>query len=518
MSKATNTTKSVAIIIIFTLGSKIIGFIREMLIAAKFGSGTETDTLFIALTAITLITMFFTQAMNTTLIPILSEVERNKGSEEKKTFTNNLLNLMVIISLLIVVAGWAFAPVIIRLLAHGFEERQFDQTLLLFRIGLPALFFANIAGVFRGYLQSEMKFTESAVAEFPINFVYIFFLVFFAEFFGRQGLMLASIVAVGSQILIQIPVLRKLNFRYNFVVNTNDPHIKKMLPLVMPILISVAVSDINKIVDRSLASTLASGSISALNYANIFKGLTTGIFSTAIVTVLFPLLSKKADKDNLNEFKLILRYGFNTILLIMIPASVAMIVLAEPIIKAAFERGAFDKVATNMTASALIFYSAGIAGMGLKSFLNRVYYSLQDTKTPMYNGFIAIGLNIVLNLILIQFMDHRGLALATSISAIIGSLLLLIGLKRKIGPLGMKCMLITGIKVLISSVIMGLVTLQVYRHFSSIFFESTINDLIVLLFSSGFGLFIYLLLIYSMKVEELYWFINLAKKRFLKNK
>ncbi|ABR46449.1 integral membrane protein MviN [Alkaliphilus metalliredigens QYMF] len=518
MTQSQKAVQSVLIIMFFTLASKVLGFIREILIAAKFGSGVETDTFFIALTATTLFTTFFTQSINTTMIPILSEVERKEGILGKRSHTNNLLNIVMVISFFLVIVAWFLAPLIIRILAHGFEGEQFNQTVLLMRIGLPVFFFASAVGIFRGYLQSEMKFTESAIAQFPFNFVYIFFLVFLADLLGIKGLMVASVLAVGAQILIQIPGLRKINFQYQFIFDVKDYYVKKILHLVPPVLISVAVSDINKIVDRSLASTLIDGSVSALNYSNRLKGLIIGIFTAAIVTVLFPLLSQKADKNNHDEFKSVFRYGVNTILLITVPATVGMIVLAEPIVRLSFERGAFDATASYMTAGALIFYSIGIVGMGLKSFLNRAYYALQDTKTPMYNGFIAIGVNIVLNFILVQFMAHRGLALATSISAILSSLLLLYGLKRKIGPLGIKNMLTTGIKVLASSLIMGFATLHVYRYLSFSFTGSTLIDLIVLSVSIGFGALVYLLLIYLMKVKELFWFINLFKKKLSRKK
>lgn len=513
MSKSENAAKSAIIIIIFTLGSKGLGFIREVLIASKFGSGAETDTYFIAITATGLFTMLFSQAINTTMIPVLSEVQRNEGVSGKIKHTNNLLNIIILLSFLVIIFAWIFAPLITKVLASGFEGEQFEQTVLLIRIGLPVLIFSSSIGVFRGYLQSELKFSEEAISQFPFNFVYIFFLVFLADMFGIKGLMVTSVLAVGAQILIQIRALRKLNFKYKFIFDIKDYYVNKVLHLVSPVLISVAVADINKIVDRSLASTLINGSVSALNFANRLQSLITGIFTAAIITVLFPLMSHKTEKSDIDEFKNLLKYGVNTIFLITIPVTIGMIVLAEPIVRLSFQRGAFDATATYMTTGALIFYSVGIVGMGVKSFLNKAYYALQDTKTPMYNGFIAIGINIILNFILIQFIEHRGLALATSISAIISSLLLLYGLKRKIGPLGIKSMCVTGGKVLLSSIVMGFVTLQVNRYLSFNFIGSTLVDLSVLFISIGFGALVYVFLIYLMKVKELFWIIGFFKKK-----
>lgn len=516
MSKSEKATKSVITIVVLSFLSRILGFLREVLIADKFGSGMDTDSFFIALTATTLLTSFFTQAINTTMIPVLAEVEKKEGIFGKNRHTSNLLNISLSISAIIVIIGWLTAPLATSLLAQGFEGEQFEQTVALIRIGLPVVFFASVVGIFRGYLQSNFKFAESAASQFPFNFVYILFLVLFASSYGIRGLMVASVLAVGAQILIQLPGLKKSGYKYELNFDTKDEYVNKMLYLVMPVLLSVSITDVNKIVDRSLASTLIEGSVSALNYANRLKHLIQGIFIVAVTTVLFPLLSQKANEENYIEFKQILRYGINSILIITIPSTIGIMILAQPIVRISFERGAFDHVATQMTSEALVFYSIGIMGIGLKSFLSRAYYSLQDTKTPMYNGFIAIGINIILNFILIHFMEHRGLALATSISAILSSLLLLYGLKRKIGSLGMKNIVITGTKALLSSVIMGVVTLQVYQYFSFIFLGSTIIDLILLLVSILVGALIYLLLIYFMKVNELFWFINIFKKKLFK--
>src|SRR5699024_1702732 len=188
MSKSRKAVRSVVIIIIFTLGSKILGFIREMLIAAKFGSGFETDTFFIALTTVSLFRVMITKSINTTMIPVLSEIESKEGKEGKRKHANNLLNIIMLVSLLIIAISWIMSPFLIRIVASGFKGKQFDLAVLLTRIGLPAIFFASVQGIFRGYLQSEMMFTESAAADIPFNFVYIFFLIFLSGSFGITGL------------------------------------------------------------------------------------------------------------------------------------------------------------------------------------------------------------------------------------------------------------------------------------------------------------------------------------------
>ena len=517
MSQSNKAAKSIFIMIIFGIGSKLLGFVREMLIAAKFGSGVETDTFFIALTAMSLFTSMFTQSLNTTMIPIMSDVEKNEGKEGKKQHANNLLNIVLLISFGVVILGWIFSPLIIKLLAHGFEGEQFKLAITMMRIGMPVVIFSGVVGIYRGYLQSESMFIESSASQFPFNFTYIFFLIFLSSFFGIKGLMVTSVLAVFSQILIQIPGIRKIGYRYEFKVDFRDPYIKKILYLVLPVLVSVAVNDLNKIVDRSLASTLVTGSISALNYSARLNSLVLAVFITAIATVLFPMLSKEAVRDTYyDSFKKLIRNGVNIILIITILATIGMIILTEEIVKLTFERGAFDSVATQMTSQALVFYTLGLVGMALRTFMERAYYSLQDTKTPMVNGFIAVALNIILNLILIGPMEHRGLALATSIATTVTTVYLFYGLRKKIGPLGISQILKCSTKSLVASIIMGVIVYFTYYSLIENSIGSTIFELGILVLSVGLGVLVYLTILFLLKVEEMIWFINLFKKRFRK--
>jgi putative peptidoglycan lipid II flippase len=511
--KAKKAAKSIFIIIVFGLVSKFLGFIREMLIAAKFGSGMETDTFFIALAAASLFTNIITNSLNTTMIPIMSEVEEREGKGGKIKYTSNLLNISILVSAALVVLGWLLSPLIIKVLAPGFGGAQFDFAVLMMRMGMPVIIFAGIVGIYRGYLQSELLFLESAASQFPFNFTYITFLIALSGVFGIKGLMVTSVLAVGSQILLQLPGMKKTGYRHKFLINVKDRYIKKILYLVLPVLVSIAVGDLNQIIDKSMASTLVEGSISALNYSNRLKSFVLSIFVTAITTVLFPMLSKKAAKESLKGFKGLIQNGFNVILLITIPASVGMIILAQPIVRLAFERGAFDPVATKMTSAALFFYSFGLVGAALRLLLNRVYYSLQDTKTPMYNSFLTLGLNIVFNLILIKPLAHGGLALATSIATTVTTGTLLFRLRKKIGSLGMSKIALCGFKSLFASLIMGLLVYLVYYPLENKVLGNTILELAVLLGIASLGAAVYFLIIYLLKVEEISWFVKLFKNK-----
>jgi putative peptidoglycan lipid II flippase len=511
LSRLEKAAKSVFIIIFFGIGSRILGFIREALIAAKFGSGAETDTFFLALTATSLFTVMITKAINTTTIPVLSKVESLEGKDGKISHANNLLHITLLISLIITILAWIFAPALLKVLAYGFEGEQYRLAILMLRIGLFSIVFSAIVGVFRGYLQSEHRFTESAAADFPFNLVYIFFLFFLSGTFGIKGLMVASVIAVAAQILIQIPGLRKTGFKYKPLFDIKDKYVQHILTMVPPILLSVVIADVNKMVDRSLASTLVDGSISALNYANRIDTLVTGIFISAVVTVIFPIFAKEANMEKYDGLKKIVVKGLNVALIITIPATVGLITLANPIIKVAFQRGAFDATATYMTSGALVFYALGLIGTASRSILYRTFYALQDTKTPMITGIISVAINITLNFILIRYMAHKGLALATSVSATVSAGLVLYLLRKKIGAFGVSKLIECGLKALTASTVMGVVVYFLHIALHNALGIGFIREFTALFVTVGVGALLYFVIIYIMKVKEIEWIVNILK-------
>lgn len=513
MSQLKKSAKSVVTIIIFTLASKVLGFVREALIASSYGSGARTDTFFIALSAITLFSALLTQTINTTLIPILSDVEAQEGKKGKLNHLNNFLNIITFVAFIMVIVGFFITPYLMQILGKGFEGEQFDFAILLTRIGLPTLIFSSIVGIFRGYLQSEEYFNESAASAFPKNIVYIVFLVFFSQYFSIRALMVVTVLAEAAQLTIQVPSLRKLGYRYKMMVDLQDEFMQKLATLIPPILVSVAINDLNNLIDKSMASSLVKGSVSSLNYASVLNNVVQSVFVTAIITVVFPLFSKEANAKNYAGLKKMMHTSLNIVLLITIPATIGLIVLATPAVKFAYQRGEFGEVATMMTSSALVFYALGLVGTGVKSMLTRVYYALQDTKTPMMNSAYALGLNFIMNLILVQFMGHRGLALATALSATITAIILLYQLRKKIGNLGLRAMTQSSVKTLISSLIMGVVIYFVYNYSVTAFNPSRFMELIIVGVTVLIGVLVYVVSLYLFKVDELRFVTDYIKRQ-----
>ena len=269
-------------------------------------------------------------------------------------------------------------------------------------------------------------------------------------------------------------------------------------------------------IDRSLASSLGDGIIAALNSANRLNLFVTGLFISTLASVIYPTLSKLSNEDNKENFKEAVVKSSNVVILLVLPITIGAIVLAQPVVKAIFERGAFDERSTSLTSVALIFYSIGMIGFGLRDILNKVFFSLKDTKTPMINGLISRILNIAINLILIKYMGHAGLALATSLSAIICVVLLFKSLNDKIGYFGQDKIINVFVKSLIASIVMGIITKISYNSIYSLLGGGTLQEIIVLFSSIIIGAIIYGVVLIILNVEEFKFITNIIKDKIKK--
>ncbi|WP_414050640.1 murein biosynthesis integral membrane protein MurJ [Macrococcus animalis] len=509
---ANKTTKAIVIMIILGMISKSLGLIRETFIASKYGSGIETDIFFIAITAVGLFTSMFTLTLNTTLIPILSEVENKEGKEAKVKITNNILNVICVLAIFVSIIGWFISPYLIEVMANGFNQEQKMLTTTLMRIGIPGLIFSGIVGVYRGFLQSEGKFSESSTSQFAFNFVYIFYLIFFASIYGIKGLMVASVLAIASQIILQLVGLKSTYYKYKFSLDFFDPYFVRMLGLMLPILISVSVNDVNKIVDRALASGLNEGSISALNYSARLNSLVLAIFITAISTVLFPTLSKLASSEKFSDLKNTLTSGISAIIIIILPITIGTIVLSQPIVSVVFERGAFDYKDTVVTSQALTVYTIGLLGMSIRTLIENVFYSLHDTKTPMMNGIFTVIFNIIFCLLLVGPLEHIGLALATSIVSTLMSIILFVQLEKKIGKIPSVNLAICFIKCLLGSAVMTIFIYYIYYGYLEAFIRNDMTKVLILAIIIILSAIIYALMLFVLKVKEVGSLLKMIKK------
>lgn len=494
--------KTAIMLMIVTVVSKLFGFAREITLSYFYGASATSDAYIVSLVIPQTIFAFLGIAIATCFVPIYSEIRKNSGPRGANIFTSNLINFLILLCSLFFVAGMFFTRQIVLLFASGFTGDTLNLAVKFTRITFVGVYFSGLTYICTSFLQVNNNFFIPSITGFPFNIAIIASIILSSKL-DIIILAYGIVVAMALHFLILVPFVFREGYKHRFVLNYNDENIRKVAMLSMPVLLGSSVNQINKLVDKTLASRLAVGGISTLNYANRLNGFIFGIFVISISTAMYPLITKMATDNNINGLKKSLAEAISGTNLLVMPATVGMMIFARPIVSLLFGRGSFDENALIMTSSALFFYSIGTIGFGLREVLTKAFYSLKDTKTPKVNAAIAVVLNIVLNFILSSLMGISGLALATSISGLFCTFLLFVSLRKKIGSLGLRNISTAFIKVTIASLVMGLVSFVVFRGLAGI-----LGDNMALLGAIGLGAGVYFVTVFLLKVEEMQLIVN----------
>lgn len=498
--------KTALIIMLITIFSKLLGFAREISLSYFYGASNVSDAYLISLTIPTTIFSFIGTAISTCYIPVYNDIKKN-GLIEADKFTSNLINILMLISIFFILIGLFFTGTIVRIFASGFQGETLNLAIFFTRISLFGILFSTLTYVFNSYLQVNQNFILPALVGIPFDLVAILSMALSVKY-NKIILPIGSVLAIASQLVPVIPGVIKSGFKYSITFNIKDTNIKKVFSLSIPVLVGVSVNQINVLIDRTIASQISVGGISALTYANRLNWFVQGVIVMSVANVMYPTISKMVVDKNLIGLKKVLSECITAISLLVVPATVGAIIFAKPIVALLFGRGAFDAEAIEMTSNALVFYSIGMLGIGLREVLSRVFYSFQDTKTPVINAALGMLLNIILNIVLSKYLGISGLAFATSIAAIFTTGLLMIKLKKKIVSFGIKKLTISFAKIAIASIIMGVVTKLCFNYIV-LFLTQNIALLTVMIF----GMLLYMFLIYFMKIDDVDVVIAIIKNK-----
>lgn len=425
-----------------------------------FGSSAAADAFFVAFRIPNMQRKLLGEgAVNAAFIPVFTEVLTKKGKDAAWDLTANLWNILSAILVLLTLAILIFAPAVITVFAPGFidDAEKFALTVKLTRWMAPYLIFIGLTAFCMGILNTFKVFALPAAAPTVLNICMILGALFLSPLMDEPilGLVLGVLAGGVLQFMIQLPALFKKGMKLVWTFDRKNAEIVKMGKLLIPVVLGLAVYEINLMVDTILASMLPGGSISYLYYGNRLVQLPLGVFGVALGIALLPMLSDQATRKDFSEMIKTLGFGIRLILFITIPATVGMIILRFPIVNTLWERGEFQRTTTEGTSIALLYYSIGLCAFAGIKVIAPAYYSLQDTKTPMKIAIYAMILNIVLNLILMGPLKHGGLALATSISAIFNAVLLIHFLRKRLGLMGGRKILASTLKLAIAGVLMG---------------------------------------------------------------
>lgn len=499
--------KTVLIIIILTVLSKFIGLSRELVLAFYYGTTTVSDAYLVSWTIPMIIFSFIGSGIATAYIPLFININEEKGIERANQFTINLINVVILFCTVLILFGLVFTEPIVRLFASGFNDELVLLTVQFTKISLFGIYFSAIVRIFSAYLQINNNYVVPALSGFPMNFGIIVFMYLSSK--GNLRLLpIGILVALMLQFIFLLPFVIKKGLRYEFRLNIKSEYMMKMIYLALPVVIGVAVNDINTIVDKSIASQLSEGSISALNYAQRINGFVQGIVTYSMATVMYPIITKLVSSKKINELKNVLNEAISGVLILVIPCSFGIIVFSRQITEFVFGRGLFDNYAIDITSEAMLFYSIGIIGVALREILSRPFYAMQDTKTPVINSSIGMIINIVLNLILSRVMGIGGIALATSISAVITTVLLYFSLTKKIGVLSYKEISGKTVKIAMSSVVICVLAVIVF-NFLTIYVTSNLALMIAIVVS----IVVYFPLLIVLRIEDVTSFAKLIKNK-----
>jgi putative peptidoglycan lipid II flippase len=502
---------STALLITFiTLLSKLIGFIRDVVMAGSYGTTIQSDAYFMAQSIIGVITGLFLSALGTTFIPVMTDYLAHKTKNETNKFLNVVFTVTTSLTIILCILGLIFTKELVNIFAPDFSKEASSLTVELTRIMLPTIVLTVMVTIGSSKLQNHGSYLVPNAIGFPLNFVLIITMLFFTDNFGITGLAVSTVIGTALQILMQFPFTHKLGYRFKLDFDLREEGLRRIGVLIIPIMIGSGIQQINTLVNRILASGLTEGSIAALNFSNRLSLFITSLFSAAIVSVYYTSMSKYFTTGEELLFKKLLKNTINISGLLIIPASFGLIVLRLPIVQLIFERGAFDSAASIMTSIALLYYTIGLIGFLLRDVVSRAFYALKDTKTAMINGSIAVIMNIILSIVLVPYLGLGGLALGTSISGILGTILLMFSLYKKIGDYGLRNIMYTFIKIIAASAIMAVTVhyfyIEIIGMVDSIFVSVALSIVV--------GIIVYVIAILLLKIEELNVLRNIVSKKF----
>ncbi len=451
--------RSASLISTATVLSRILGFVRDMVIARFFGATGLTDTFFVAFRIPNLLRELLAEgSMSSAFIPVLTQTKTVMGEGEagrlvRITFTFILLTVGALCFF-----GIVFAPLIVRVIAPGFKDpEQLSTTVLLTRVMFPFLLFASLSALVMGALNVKRVFFVPALASAWFNVAIIAATVLLYPLLDRPVLALAVGVTLGGgiQFATQVPSFLRKGYRFGFDTGFGHEGLRRMGRLVLPTTLGLAVAQVNIFVSTILASFLSHGSITYLYYAMRLIQFPVGVFGVAMGTAALPALAEHAARGDMESLRKDFSFSLRLLFFMALPSMVGLIALRFPIVNLLFQRGEFDLAATEGTAFALAFYALGIWSIVGVRVVVAAFYSMQDTRTPVKVALLALVTNIAFSLLLMGPLGHGGLALANSVSSGVNFSILFYLLRRRLGTLEGRRILVSFLKTLAASVVMG---------------------------------------------------------------
>jgi len=515
MSENSRVVKAAGVVGTATLLSRILGFIRDAVIAWYFGAGFSSDAFIAAFRIPNLLRRLFAEgSMSSAFIPVFTDLIVNNGRCEAFNMARSAFRLLSLILIFIAVGGILLSPLIVRFIAPGFGTEKLLLTVALTRLMFPYIIFIGMVALCMGILNVLGNFATPALAPALLNIAIIGSVLFIAPSLPTPviGLALGVLIGGALQLALQLPALVRKGFRFWEKARLMHPGLKRVGVLIPPVILGGAVYQINIVVGTLLGSLLPEGSVTYLYFADRLVQFPLGIFAIAAATAVLPSLSRQAAARQIYELRNTFALALRLVFFISIPAMVGLVVLREPIVALLFQRGEFDPVATQLTARALLYYALGLWAFSAVKIVTATFFALQDTRTPVIIAVISIAANIVLGVVLMKPLGHGGLALATSLASILNLVLLVRALRIKLGSLGWRSIALSACRTLLSSVAMGLAVWATSRAILPVENETLSGLLMGVAASIAVGLCIFGIMSHVIKSQELNYVLVEVRK------
>jgi putative peptidoglycan lipid II flippase len=522
MSERKNIAKAASLMFSGTLISRILGLVRDQVIAITFGASWLTDAYFVAHKIPNMLREIFAEgSMSAAVIPVLTGYEK-EDPENGRKLVRTLLGFSLMAVGLVCVLGALFAPEIVSVIGFGFKSVEkafaFETTVELARMMMPFLLFVSLASIVMAALNTKRIFFIPSLSTAMYNLTFIVIVLFLASRLERPILATAIGVSMGGlmQILFQVPRFLRQGYSILPSFRFGHPGLKRILILVLPVMAGTAVSQVNIVIGAMLATMLPFGSVTYLYYSMRLIQLPVGMIGVAMGMAILPSLSSHAHAGDMKNLKEDFAFSLKLLFFIGVPAMAGLIALRVPIVSTLFQHGDWGVADTSGTADALLFYSLGLwAVMGVK-VLSSTFYSLSDTRTPVKAAIAAITANVLLSIALMGPMKHAGLALAQAIAAIVNFALLIFLLRGRLGAIGGKAIAGSFIKATVASAIMGVAigmgsTMPLWIAPGRILTKVSLLALLIII-----GTGVYVGVSALMKSEELGFMVKLFKDKFAK--
>ena len=490
-----STVKTVSFMMIATLFSKVAGLLRDVMIAAKYGTESMEAVAYSYASSLPVQLFDFTLgvAVLATFIPVFNSYLEKGDKKRAFEFSNNFINITVFFSTVISVLCVLFSKSIGTFIAPDLDAQTQQLLQKLIIIVLPTTIFTTLAYSFVGILQSFGEFNIPAIISLVSNAVIIVYLVFFDNVYG---LCLAMLIGWGMQFVIQIPSLVKKKYSYRFSLNFRDPGIKEAIILAVPVLVSSWLQPISVFVNKRYASAISGGG-PALDYANRFYIIVVGVFVFAITNYIFPALSKKIGSDDLEGFGQIVTSSIRIMLIIIAPVMVGMALVSDDVTALVYGRGQFTEYSINLTSSALKFYTFGMLAYGVNEILNKCFYSMKKPKIPMIASVFGILSAVIVSYLSVKVWNFgvKGLALSSAIATTVVAVILTITLNRMVKFFD-KGLILHFIRIVISVGVMAVAVVLIST------LTANHNVVFRLALSVGGGAFVYAIMLGITRVKE----------------